>query len=434
MIRFERFSKKQLQVLGWWMDGSPERGRDGILCDGAVRSGKTLCMTLSYVGWAMYRFDGQAFAICGKTIASLRRNILQPMLPALSSLGFACRWRPSGNFLDVAFAGRSNRFWLFGGRDEGSSAMIQGVTLAGVFLDEAALMPRSFVEQALARCSVPGSKFWFDCNPEHPFHWFYREWIRKAEEKNCRYLHFTMADNPSLTPEIVARYQKLYSGAFYDRFVLGKWTAPQGLVYPRFSPELHVRREPEPKDAVWYVSVDYGTANPCSMGLWGSLPGERWHRFAEYYHDSRACGEQRTDEEYYAALEALAGGRTVAAVIVDPSAASFLECVRRHGRFRVIPAENAVAEGVAKVSEWLQEGRLTFSPDCRDSIREFGLYRWRQDCPEDRPVKENDHAMDDIRYFVSTLGEDPRGGFFAASVPRAPSRAIPIRKEEPQEK
>ena len=222
-MHFVPFSRKQLRVLTWWRAASPDRQKDAILCDGAVRSGKTLCLSLSFVMWAMQCFSDMDFALCGKTILSLQRNLLEPLLPILQSLGYRCRFLAGRRLLAVEWAGHQNRFYLFGGRDEGSASLIQGITLAGVLLDEVALMPRSFVEQALARCSVPGSRFWFCCNPEHPFHWFYREWIEKAGEKNCLYLHFTMQDNPSLTPEIRQRYEGLYSGSFYRRFVLGEW-------------------------------------------------------------------------------------------------------------------------------------------------------------------------------------------------------------------
>lgn len=175
-----------------------------------MRSGKTLCLGISFVAWACGNFHDRSFALCGKTIRSLRRNLVTTLLPALSESGFSCNFKVSENLIEIGCDKIRNRFYLLGGKDEGSAALIQGVTLAGVFFDEAALMPRSFVEQALARCSVIGSKFWFNCNPESPHHWFYREWILKAAEKNALYLHFTMRDNPSLTPAIRARYEPLF--------------------------------------------------------------------------------------------------------------------------------------------------------------------------------------------------------------------------------
>lgn len=414
---FVPFSAKQTSVLCWWVKGSPYASRDAIICDGAVRSGKTLCTSVSFVAWAFSAFDEHSFALCGKTIASLRRNVITSLLPALRELGFECVEKYTRNLVEISYGGRMNRFYLFGGKDEGSAALIQGMTLAGVLLDEVTLMPRSFVEQALARCSVDGSKLWFNCNPEHPMHWFHEEWIKKSKEKNCLYLHFTMRDNPSLTPSIIARYEKLYSGAFYDRFVLGKWVAAQGSVYPMFSQTDHVVKPPDSFEK-YYVSCDYGTVNPSSFGLWGKS-GEAWYRIKEYYFDSRTVGEQRTDSEHYAALLELVGARRVEAVIVDPSAASFIECIRRDGRFTVIPAKNDVLDGIRRVSDCLKNGSILFSPECRDAIREFGLYRWEENSAKDAVRKENDHAMDDIRYFVSTvINDDANDGFFALAVRR----------------
>ena len=288
---FESFSEKQLRVLSWWCPSSPDRNFDAIICDGAVRSGKTLCMSVSFVAWAFSAFDDTSFALCGKTVTSLRRNIITPILPVLRRLGFDCREKLSQHLVEIEYSGRRNRFYLFGGKDEGSAALIQGMTLGGVLLDEVALMPRSFVEQALARCSLDGSKLWFNCNPDTPLHWFYEEWIKKSGEKNCLYLHFTMDDNPSLTPAIKRRYESLYSGAFYDRFVLGKWVAAQGLVYPFFSRSVHVA-EPAGIPSRYFISCDYGTVNPSSFGLWGEYGG-RWYRLNEYYFDSRREGDRR---------------------------------------------------------------------------------------------------------------------------------------------
>lgn len=398
---FDTFSEKQLKVLTWWCKNSDTSQFDGIICDGAVRSGKTLCMFLSFAAWAMGNFNDTSFAICGKTVTSLRRNLITPLLPVLADLGFSCREKISQGLVEIEYGKNKNRFYLFGGRDESSAALIQGLTLGGVLLDEVALMPRSFVEQAVARCSVTGSKLWFNCNPENPLHWFRKEWIDKAKEKNCLYLHFVMQDNPSLSQSIIERYRSLYSGAFYERFVEGKWVAAEGLVYPFFDRTVNVCQD-SPECSEFYISCDYGTVNPFSLGLWGYFDGV-WCRTDEYYWDSKKEGSQKTDEEYYAQLEKLAEGKDIESVIVDPSAVSFIECIRRHGRFRVIPAKNDVADGIRRVSEALKSGKIKISGCCADIIREFGLYRWDNGTAKDAPRKEHDHAMDDMRYFVSTV-------------------------------
>lgn len=409
------FSEKQLITVNWWLDKKYSR-YDAIICDGAVRSGKTMSMSLGFSFWANMMFENSAFAICGKTVTSLRRNVITPLLAMLRSYGFTCTEKVSSNFIDITFNNRTNRFYLFGGKDEGSAALIQGITLSGVFLDEVALMPRSFVEQALARCSVSGSKMWFNCNPDNPAHWFYNEWIKKTEKKNALYLHFTMDDNPSLSDEVRKRYERLYSGAFYDRFVLGKWTASEGIVYSMFSSENHVCNH-VPDCEKYVVSCDYGTVNPTSMGLWGLHDGI-WYRIKEYYYSSRKEGISRTDEEHYKALEILADGKNITKVIIDPSASSFIECIKRHGKFRTVKADNDVVAGIRRVSTALKENKIMFHESCVDIIREFSLYRWNDKAGADVPVKENDHAMDDMRYFVSDMLKDSGDSFFAVSVAR----------------
>ncbi len=398
-MHYKPLSRKQLLALSWW-NRPATREHDGIICDGAVRSGKTVCLADGFMLWSMARFDGQTFGICGKTIASLRRN-LTGCLPQWLGGILAFREHVSSNKLTVtAPNGHRNTYYLFGGQDESSCQLIQGITLAGVLLDEVALMPRSFVEQAVARCSVPGSKIWFSCNPEGPEHWFYRQWVLKAQEKKLLHLHFTMDDNPGLDPQVRQRYKRLYDGVFYERYVLGLWTASQGLIYA-FDPQKHVARR-LPKDGRWYISVDYGTMNPFSAGLW-CVSGGTAYRVREYYYSGRETGRMRTDEQYHKALVELAGDKPVELVVVDPSAASFIATVRHHGIFRVRKAKNDVMSGIRTVSRLLQEGRLRIGADCKAALREFSLYSWEEQA--ERPCKCDDHAMDDIRYFCTTVLE-----------------------------
>ena len=415
MWRIEEFSAKQKEVLTWWAKDAT-KNRCAIICDGSVRSGKTFSMGLSFLLWATACFDGADFAICGKTITSIKRNLADGLVGFCRRGGFGITQKASANSFTVTYRGRTNRFFLFGGKDEGSAALIQGMTLGGVLLDEVALMPRSFVEQALARCSLAGSKMWFNCNPDNPSHWFLREWIKKADEKNALYLHFTMEDNPSLTDEVRRRYEKLYSGAFYRRFVLGEWTALSGAVYPMFDENKHVVPR-APDCGRFVVSCDYGTVNPSSFGLWGESGGV-WYRIDEYYYSSKRDGGMRTDEEHYEALEKLCGGRSIEAVIVDPSAASFIECIRRHGKYPVIPADNDVIGGIGRVADALKSDRIKIAARCTDCIREFGLYRWDEKGGRDSVVKENDHAMDDLRYFVNRYLKQSAEDWYFESVSR----------------
>ena len=236
-MRYQKLSPRQNLAMTWW--NRPGFGDyDGIICDGSIRSGKTVAMTVGFIMWAMCRFQGQNFALCGKTIESLRRNVTTNLPTWLAGV-FSFREYRTENKIVVSAAGRSNNFYLFGGRDESSASLIQGITLAGVLLDEVALMPRSFVEQACARCSVEGSKLWFNCNPEGPSHWFYLTWVLEAGKRNMLHLHFTMDDNLSLSAAVKARYESLYSGVFYDRFIRGLWVVAEGLIYTMFNKDYH---------------------------------------------------------------------------------------------------------------------------------------------------------------------------------------------------
>ena len=398
-------SQKQRQIMAF-----PFTHFDALIADGAIRSGKTSFMMLAFVDDAMRRYNGQRFAICGKTVDSTVKNIVVPYLGVTWAQDkYTLSWRRADKVLLVSDGEHQNIFEVFGGKDESSFSLIQGRTLAGVLFDEVALQPRSFVEQALARCSVEGSRFWFNCNPESPKHWFYEEWVKNPKKHNALHLHFELDDNPALTEEIKARYRSMYSGVFYDRYILGKWVAADGIIYPQFSEAKHVVKS-KPRDyAKYYVSIDYGTHNPTSMGLWG-LYNRKWYRVADSYFDSVKQMRQRTDEEHYRELHNLiadnTGGQKPVAVIVDPSAASLIECIKRHGEYRVRQADNDVLSGIANVSTELNAGRLLFCDCCHEIFDEFLSYIWDQKAAErgeDKPVKQYDHAMDDMRYFVQTV-------------------------------
>jgi len=415
-VKYSAFSEKQRKALTWWMPGMETSRYEALVCDGAVRSGKTLAMGMGFFLWAMICFDKQRFGICGKTIQSLRRNVLAEILPRLTKLGMVWKEKRSENLLTVTFHGRENRFYIFGGRDESSASLIQGITFAGILMDEVALMPQSFVEQACARCSVTGSRLWFNCNPAGPTHWFYRNWIQEAPKRNCLRLAFSMEDNPSLSPEIRQRYERLYTGVFYRRYILGQWAQAEGRVYDFFDAGM-VKTAPAEGYRKWYVSCDYGTVNPTSMGLWG-LNGGVWYRVKEFYFNSRQAQHQMTDEEYAAALQKLVGDRKVEAVIVDPSAASFIEVLRRKG-WRVQKADNDVLTGIRLTSDALKDGRIVICEGCADCIREMDEYVWDLSSgAKDRVKKEHDHAMDDMRYFVSTVLGKKETGFTACTVER----------------
>lgn len=399
---FKPFSVKQKQVLTWWCPNSPVKDKDGIIADGAIRSGKTLCMSLSYVLWAMESFNQQNFGMVGKTIGSFRRNVLFWLKMMLVSRGYSVVDHRSDNLIVVSKGTTTNYFYIFGGKDERSQDLIQGITLAGMFFDEVALMPESFVNQATGRCSVTGSKFWFNCNPDNPRHWFKVNWVDKCKEKNIIYLHFTMDDNLSLSDKIKERYRSMYVGVFFKRYILGLWCVAEGLVYSMFSEERHVKKEHMTGALTYVVSVDYGTVNPFSAGLWAF---DGWHsqREAEVYYNSREVGKRVDDEEYYKMLKKLIGNRRVECIIVDPSAASFIEVIKKYNEYSVMGANNDVLDGIRVVTTMLNKDMISVHEDCQDNIKEYGLYVWDEEKGDDVVIKENDHSMDDTRYYCYTF-------------------------------
>jgi PBSX family phage terminase large subunit len=401
-FEFKPFSRKQKQVLTWWCPSSPVKGKDGIIADGAIRSGKTLCMSLSYVLWAMESFNQQNLGMAGKTIGSFRRNVLFWLKLMLKSRGYQVVDHRSDNLIVVSKGDTQNFFYIFGGKDERSQDLIQGITLAGMFFDEVALMPESFVNQATGRCSVTGSKFWFNCNPDNPRHWFKVNWIDKCAEKNIIYLHFTMDDNLSLSEKIKERYRSMYVGVFFKRYILGLWCVAEGLVYSMFDEEKHVTDEHMSGALEYVVSIDYGTVNPFSAGLW-AFDGKYSQREAELYYNSREVGKRVDDEAYYKMLKELIGDRKVSCIIIDPSAASFIEVIKKYGEYTVRKADNDVLDGIRVVTTMLNKGLLKIYKDCTSCINEFGLYCWDEEKNNDTVIKENDHAMDDTRYYVYTF-------------------------------
>lgn len=395
-------SEKQRRILDF-----PYTNYDAIICDGAVRSGKTSIMSLSFFLWAMSQFNGCAFAFCSKSVGAAERNILRPLMAtSYVKQHFDVRYNRGIHAMIGRRGNRENVFYLFGGKDEASYQLIQGVTLAGVLLDEVALMPRSFVEQALARCSVRGAKMWFNCNPENPLHWFRQEWILRAPEKNALHLHFLMDDNPGLDEQTRQRYRNMYSGVFYERYILGRWVMSEGLIYDMFDPSANVYKQAPPSMqhvSQRIIACDYGTTNPCVfLDIYDD--GEIIRVEREYRWDSRKEHRQKTDQEYADDFLKFMGN-SWCTVLVDPSAASFIVALRQRGVY-VREADNDVLDGIRRVGVLIGSRRLLVNEQCAGLIDELGTYLWDDKAAlrgEERPVKQQDHGPDALRYFVNSL-------------------------------
>lgn len=405
IFKFKAFSKKQKKILAWWLPESGVSHKEGIIADGAIRSGKTVSMALSFVMWAMTSFREENFAMCGKTIGSFRRNVLTVLKLMLRSRGYRCKDHRADNLLEVSRGDITNYFYIFGGKDERSQDLIQGITLAGVFFDEVALMPESFVNQATGRCSVDGSKYWFNCNPEGPYHWFKVNWIDKVDDKDLLYLHFTMGDNLSLSEKIKARYRSMYSGVFYKRYILGLWCVAEGIIYDMFDKAKHVVGSFAAADQRYYVSCDYGTQNATVFLLWCKDTDNRWICCREYYYSGRDESAQKTDSQYADDLEHWLDGINPERIIIDPSAASFIAELKLRG-YKIKKAKNDVLDGIRFVASLLNQDRIVMHESCTETIKEFASYVWDEKAAErgeDKPVKQYDHCMDAVRYFCYTI-------------------------------
>lgn len=370
------------------------------LLEGSVSSGKTWISLVCWGFWLATMPQNQLYLMCGKSLTTLKRNCLIPLEAMFGQSNFSF----STSAKEAYLFGR--RILLEGANDARSEGKIRGLTLQGAYCDELTLFPKDFFVMLLSRLRVPGAKLIATTNPDSPQHWLKREYIDRMAELDMLTMRFLLEDNTTLDPQYVAAVKTEYTGVFYHRFILGEWCVAEGLIYPMFDKTVHVKSLPHPQGE-WYVSVDYGTLNAFSAGLW-CYDGTTAYRVAEYYYSGREQKRQRTNTQYLQSIQQLTAGKSISAVIVDPSAASFIAELRQAG-FLVRKGKNDVVEGIRRTAAALEQGKLLFSPDCKNSFREFALYRWDESSSQDRPIKENDHAMDDIRYFVSTiLREQPK--------------------------
>lgn len=402
-FKFGAFSLKQRKVIEWWMKGSPFRDYDGIIADGSIRSGKTIAMILGFVLWSVHCFKGENFILSGRSIGALKRNVVKPMLQILTARRISYNYNRSENYIE--FGG--NTYYLFGANNEASQDVLQGITAAGWLGDEVALQPQSFVEQAIGRCSIEGSKIWLNCNPESPKHYVYLELIKKARDKRLFHLHFLLDDNLTLSEKIKERYRRMFSGVWFDRFILGLWKAAQGAIYDMFDEKIHVVSD-LPQMIKYWVSCDYGTSNPTVFLLIGLGVDRKYYVIDEWRWDSKEKHKQLSDAEYSQEYKKWikSWGVTPLRVLVDPSAASFKVQLKKDGVQNVMNADNNVLDGIRRTSTMFKMLRLFIHIRCVTTRSEVPNYIWDPKAQlkgEDKPVKQNDHSPDCIRYFANHI-------------------------------
>jgi len=409
-FKFVPFSKKQKQILTWWIDDiSPYADKDAIICDGAVRSGKTLPMSLSYVIWAMETTNYGKYGMAGKTIGSFRRNVLFLLKIVLRLRGYKVIDKRADNMLIVRKGDIENYFYIFGGRDERSQDLVQGFTSCGFFFDEVALMPESFVNQAVARCSEDEAKLWFNCNPEGPFHWFKLNWVDHLDDKNAFRIHFGLDDNPSLSEKVKARYRRMFSGVFYDRFIKGLWVLAEGVIYSMFTKDMVIKRVPRNVKIVEkWIGIDYGHTNATAFLLCGRGSDNKLYILDEYYHQggegSGGKSPRRYSNEFFKwKIKNGIDGNPVRVkhTFIDPSAKGFMLQLHEDGERQVRRADNEVVRGIELVSSIIDNDMFRVLAHCKNTISELGSYCWDEKAQErgiDQPIPQNDHAMDALRY------------------------------------
>jgi PBSX family phage terminase large subunit len=381
------------------------------LAEGAIRSGKTASGLLR---WLMYLADpkmprGGDLVVTAKTYDTAVRNIFNPLRdPALfgplAKATSYTRGAPTATILGVPVE-------VITFNDERAEARLRGMTCRGAYVDEWSLMPRSFHEQLLGRCSVDGSQVFGNTNPDNPRHWLMTEGIAEARPGgrlagDWYVLKFMLDDNPVLSEKVKARYRRQYTGLYYRRNILGEWTKAEGVIYDMWDPARHVVKT-LPGITRWVaLGVDYGTVNPFAGLLLGVGVDGRLYLAREWRWDSKKEQRSLTDAEYSARLRAWLDQLGVRPdwICVDPSAASFTTQLFRDGATPT-PADNAVADGIRLVASLLAEGLLLVHESCAGWIAEIGGYVWDEKAAllgEDRPVKVDDHSMDAGRYAIKT--------------------------------
>lgn len=361
------------------------------LLEGSVRSGKTW---ISLVAWALFVASSPKnaeFLMVGKTMTTLKRNCLNLLMDLEPTFTFNTGAKEANLY--------GRKIWLEGADNERAENKIRGMTLSGAYLDEMTLIPEGFYYMVLSRLSKHGAKLIATTNPDSPTHYVYTDIICN-DDIDRKVTKFLIRDNTFLDPEYIESLEAEYKGIFYRRFLLGEWVVTEGLVYPAYDNTVPTE-DREYTDFV--ISMDYGILNPTAILLFGKAKDGTWYAVQEYYHSGRDSKEQKTDEQYYEALENLAGDRKISELIVDPSASSFIALCRQKGRFRTRAADNAVIDGLQNTSLCLARRSILINDCCENTIKEFGLYSWDSDrTDKDVVIKENDHAMDALRYFVQT--------------------------------
>ncbi len=396
-FEWKPFSEKQLEVI------TNATARINAL-DGPVRSGKTIANTVAWINY-IRNAPYDSLLMTGKTRDTLYRNVLADFFRIIGTKNY--RYNRSEGILHCF----GKEIYCLGANDEKAESRVRGMTVGGWYANEVTLYPESFVKQALARMSLEGSRAFWDMNPDSPYHYLYTEYLTNEELIAAGILkrfQFVLDDNLSLSREYVESLKKLYSGMWYKRLIDGLWVLAEGAIYDMWDEDKHVIVCPK-KYSEYCVAIDYATASVMTFGLYG-ITDNKVYLIKEFYYDAQKKGRQKTDSEFADDFKEFLGDIHPRHIYLDPSAASFKVELKKKGYSQVRDADNDVINGIRLVSSFLSTGRFFVDESCTDTITEFGSYVWdpkAQKKGEDKPLKENDHAMDRNRYLIlSRFGKD----------------------------
>lgn len=375
---------------------------------GSVRSSKTVNCSIR---WLTFLFDGPPgdLFMIGKTTATLKRNVLNDLLDIVGPKSWSWIDKQQGELRLF-----HRRIYCIGANNEDAESKIRGATIAGALCDECNLYPESFWAQLMARMSVKGAQCFCNCNPDSPYHWFYKGYIKNSQIENKKVWHFTLEDNPNLDEEYVTSLKQMYTGVFYKRYILGEWCVAEGAIYDMYNSERHLIPMKNLKILRYLVGCDYATSSVMSWSLIVHLSDGSYHKLSEFYYDAVANRQQKTDAEFGVDFVKWLDGIVPWAVYCDPSASSWKLTLRRLG-YKVLDADNDVVNGIRCVGSLLGQDRYTISPKCIATSEEYPSYSWdpkAQMKGEDKPIKEADHACDSDRYVLYTYTKTMMSGVY----------------------
>ena len=390
------------------------------IATGSVRSGKTIACTIAWIWYIMTGPDAD-YAMLGKSLGTLKRNVINDLFDIVGKGNAKWVDRQQG---EMRILGK--RVYAIGAATEEAEERIRGATFAGAYCDEANLYPESVWMQLQARLSIPGARTFANCNPDSPYHWFYKNVLRN-KEMDKKIWQFGMSDNLSLTDEYKRQLASQFSGVFKKRFIDGKWCVADGKIYDTFDPEIHcidtaplVQAIPKNRIEYW-VGCDQGTSVTCS---WSIMCRDKFtgitYKIAEYYYVAKDQRKQKDDSEYYEDFKKFIQENIPPehhfklAVYGDPAASSWDAMLTNHG-FNFRHADNDVLEGIKHVLQLINTGKYFIDKKCKKTIEEYDSYSWdekAQEKGEDKPKKVFDHACDSDRYALYTHDKNGSSGIY----------------------